>query len=84
MQLHPRDTEVRSALRIEEKKRYLLNPGSVGQPRDGDPRASFAIADLQNQVVEFWRAPYDVEGVQDRMRAARLPEPLALRLSVGR
>ena len=45
---------------------------------------SFAIADLQNQVVEFWRVPYDVEGVQDRMRAARLPEPLALRLSVGR
>jgi predicted phosphodiesterase len=84
LQLHPRDTEVRSALRIDEKKRYLLNPGSVGQPRDGDPRASFAIADLQNQVVEFWRVPYDVEGVQERMRAARLPEPLALRLSVGR
>jgi predicted phosphodiesterase len=84
LQLHPRDTEARSALRIDEKKRYLLNPGSIGQPRDGDPRASFAIADLQNQVVEFWRVPYDVEGVQDRMRAARLPEPLALRLSVGR
>ena len=60
-------------------------PG-LGHPlyRDGDPRASFAIADLQNQVVEFWRVPYDVELVQDRMRAARLPEPLALRLSVGR
>ena len=84
LQLHPRDTEARSALRIDEKKRYLLNPGSIGQPRDGDPRASFALADLQNQVVEFWRVPYDVEGVQDRMRAARLPEPLALRLSVGR
>ena len=84
MQLHPRDAEIRSALRIDEKKRYLLNPGSVGQPRDGDPRASFSIADLHNQVVEFWRVPYDVEGVQERMRAARLPEPLALRLSVGR
>ena len=84
LQLHPRDTEARSALRIDEKKRYLLNPGSIGQPRDGDPRASFAIADLQNQVVEFWRVPYDVEGVQERMRSARLPEPLALRLSVGR
>jgi diadenosine tetraphosphatase ApaH/serine/threonine PP2A family protein phosphatase len=84
LQLHPRDTEARSALRIDKMKRYLLNPGSIGQPRDGDPRASFAIADLENQVVEFWRVPYDVEDVQERMRTARLPEPLALRLSVGR
>jgi predicted phosphodiesterase len=84
LQLHPRNGEERSALRIEPGKRYLLNPGSIGQPRDGDPRAGFAIADLANEIVEFWRVPYDVVKVQQRMRNARLPEPLALRLSVGR
>lgn len=84
LQLHPRDGEERSALRIESDKRYLLNPGSIGQPRDGDPRAGFAIADLQHGVVEFWRIPYDIEKVQERMRRAKLPEPLALRLTVGR
>jgi diadenosine tetraphosphatase ApaH/serine/threonine PP2A family protein phosphatase len=84
LQLHPREGEERSALRIEPGKRYLLNPGSIGQPRDGDPRAGFAIADLEREIVEFWRVPYDVEKVQQRMRNARLPEPLALRLTVGR
>jgi diadenosine tetraphosphatase ApaH/serine/threonine PP2A family protein phosphatase len=84
LQLHPRDNEERSALRIETDKRYLLNPGSIGQPRDGDPRAGFAIADLQHNAVEFWRVPYDIETVQQRMRKAKLPEPLALRLTVGR
>ncbi|HUN62840.1 MAG TPA: metallophosphoesterase family protein [Candidatus Sulfotelmatobacter sp.] len=84
LQLHPRSNELHCALQIENPKRYLLNPGSVGQPRDGDPRASFAIADLQHRVVEFWRIPYDIAQVQARMRAARLPEPLAHRLTVGR
>jgi diadenosine tetraphosphatase ApaH/serine/threonine PP2A family protein phosphatase len=84
LQLHPRMQEIRSVLRVEDKKRYLLNPGSIGQPRDGDPRAGFAIVDLPNHVVEFWRVPYDISGVQERMRAARLPEPLAHRLAVGR
>ncbi|HEY2119849.1 MAG TPA: metallophosphoesterase family protein [Candidatus Acidoferrum sp.] len=84
LQLHPRDSEERSALRLEREKRYLLNPGSIGQPRDGDPRAGFAIADLEHEIVEFWRVPYDIEEVQERMRKAKLPEPLALRLTVGR
>ena len=84
LQLHPRDTEERSALHLESGKRYLLNPGSIGQPRDGDPRAGFAIADLEHEIVEFWRVPYVIEKVQERMRVARLPEPLALRLTVGR
>jgi predicted phosphodiesterase len=82
--LHPRSNESHSALRLEDSKRYLLNPGSVGQPRDSDPRASYAIADLENHAVEFWRVPYDIASVQQRMREARLPEPLALRLQVGR
>jgi predicted phosphodiesterase len=71
-------------LTIESGTTYLLNPGSIGQPRDGDTRAAFAIADLDNKVVEFWRVPYDIEAVQKRMAAANLPEPLILRLSFGR
>jgi len=84
LQLRPREHERHSALRIEDDKRYLLNPGSVGQPRDGDPRASFAIADLEHNAIEFWRVPYQIEPVQERMRSARLPEPLVHRLMLGR
>ncbi len=84
LQLHPRSRELHCALRIDSDKRYLLNPGSIGQPRDGDPRAGFAIADLDHSAIEFWRVPYDVQQVQMRMRQARLPEPLAHRLSLGR
>ena len=73
-----------SSLTIETGTTYLLNPGSVGQPRDGDTRAAFAIAELDKQLVEFWRVPYDIEGVQQRMSKAGLPEPLILRLSYGR
>ena len=84
LQLHPKNSETHFALRIEGQKRYLLNPGSVGQPRDGDPRASFAIADLEHNAVEFWRVPYDINEVQQRMRSAHLPEPLVHRLTLGR
>src|SRR6266478_699656 len=62
----------------------LLDSGSIGQPRDGDPRAAFAIADLDHQTIEFWRVPYDISSVQERMRQARLPEPLVQRLMLGR
>jgi predicted phosphodiesterase len=84
LNIHPRPSEPFAALRLEEKRRYLLNPGSIGQPRDGDPRAGFAIADLEHAVVEFWRVPYEISEVQIRMRAAHLPEPLVQRLMVGR
>jgi predicted phosphodiesterase len=84
LQIRPRAGESYAALRVEPARRYLLNPGSIGQPRDGDPRAAFAIADLEHDVVQFWRVPYDVQAVQKRMRAAHLPEPLAQRLVVGR
>jgi predicted phosphodiesterase len=73
-----------AALRMEPGTRYLLNPGSVGQPRDGDPRAAFAIADLDHGVVEFWRVPYDIRAVQERMKAVGAPEPLVMRLEAGR
>jgi predicted phosphodiesterase len=73
-----------AALRLEPGTRYLLNPGSIGQPRDGDPRAAFAIADQDHQVIEFWRVPYDVAAVQERMQSAGLPDPLIERLAAGR
>ena len=84
LNLRPRASEPFAALRMDGRTRYLLNPGSIGQPRDGDARAGFAIADLQHGIVEFWRVPYDITQVQSRMRAARLPEALVQRLSLGR
>ena len=82
--LRPRTSESFSALHLEPGYKYLLNPGSIGQPRDGDPRAAFAIADFEHNVVEFWRVPYDIPAVQERMRDASLPDPLIHRLSLGR
>src|SRR3989449_8706396 len=84
LQIRPRAGESFAALRIELPRRYLLNPGSIGQPRDGDPRAAFAIADLEHHIVEFWRVPYDIATGQGRMRLARVPEPLVQRLGGGR
>ena len=82
--LRPRPNELFSALHLEPGYKYLLNPGSIGQPRDGDPRAAFAITDFDNQIVEFWRVPYDIPAVQARMHEANLPEPLIHRLTLGR
>jgi predicted phosphodiesterase len=73
-----------AALRLEPGTRYLINPGSIGQPRDGDPRAAFAIADQDYQVIEYWRVPYDIAAVQKRMEKANLPYPLIERLAAGR
>ena len=64
--------------------RYLVNPGSVGQPRDGDPRAAFAVYDNADKSITFFRVPYDVEKAQHRIVAAGLPERLAARLTDGR
>jgi predicted phosphodiesterase len=79
----PRANVSVSALPLEPGSRYLLNPGSIGQPRDGDARAAFAIVDSNQSLVEFWRVPYDIASVQQRMRRAQLPEPLAARLASG-
>lgn len=64
--------------------RYLLNPGSVGQPRDGDWRAAFALYDSARSLLTWHRVPYRVAEAQQRIRGAGLPEYLADRLSVGR
>src|SRR5580765_652622 len=63
--------------------RALLNPGSVGQPRDGDPRAAYLLLDLDVQHASFHRVEYDVEQTQREMRDAGLPEMLAARLELG-
>jgi diadenosine tetraphosphatase ApaH/serine/threonine PP2A family protein phosphatase len=62
----------------------LINPGSVGQPRDGDPRAAYALLDTDRQTVTGCRVNYDIAATQQAMRAAHLPERLAARLSTGR
>jgi diadenosine tetraphosphatase ApaH/serine/threonine PP2A family protein phosphatase len=67
---------------IAGARRFLLNPGSVGQPRDGDPRAGFALFDTAKAGVSFHRVEYDVAATQRLMAAAGLPEPLISRLSV--
>jgi diadenosine tetraphosphatase ApaH/serine/threonine PP2A family protein phosphatase len=64
--------------------KYLLNPGSVGQPRDGDPRAAYAIADTTRRRIELYRMKYPVEETQAKIVKAGLPEVLAQRLAVGR
>jgi len=62
---------------------WLLNPGSVGQPRDGDRRASWLLIDLDDMAASFHRAEYDVAGAAAAIRAARLPDSLAERLEYG-
>ena len=69
---------------VPEDTRHLINPGSVGQPRDGDWRAAFAIYDDTADRITFNRIPYDVKRAQAAIRAAKLPERLASRLNQGR
>jgi len=64
--------------------RYMINPGSVGQPRDGDWRAAFAVFDADTHVVAFCRTPYDLKSAQDRILDAGLPKRLATRLAAGK
>ena len=63
--------------------RWLLNPGSVGQPRDGDPQAAWLLLDLETRHASFRRVPYDVERTQAEIRERGLPDALAERLSYG-
>jgi predicted phosphodiesterase len=70
--------------KLEPGARYLINPGSVGQPRDGNPLASFAIFDPEARVVTIHRVAYQLESAQRKILDAGLPRPLADRLSIGR
>ncbi|MBA3914497.1 MAG: metallophosphoesterase family protein [Acidobacteriales bacterium] len=69
---------------LQPTLRYLINPGSVGQPRDGDWRAAFAVFDSETLIVTFCRVPYNLKKAQDRILAAKLPPRLANRLAAGR
>jgi diadenosine tetraphosphatase ApaH/serine/threonine PP2A family protein phosphatase len=64
-------------------QRALVNPGSVGQPRDGDPRSSYLVLDTATASITWHRVEYDIEAVQAAMRAAGLPGFLVSRLSIG-
>jgi predicted phosphodiesterase len=66
-----------------DDSRALLNPGSVGQPRDGDPRAAWLLLDFERMFGSFRRVAYPIERTQDEMREAGLPEALATRLASG-
>ncbi len=70
-------------LRFDPVHRYIVNVGSVGQPRDHDPRACFVIVNEPEGSIEFVRVPYDIEAAQEKIRAASLPPVLATRLTNG-
>ena len=76
--LAPGGTEVETA-----ERRWLFNPGSVGQPRDGEPKAAWLLVDFADNRARFRRVAYDVEATQSEIRAAGLPDSLAGRLAHG-
>ena len=81
------DDVVQFAMPLAAGERYLINPGSVGQPRDGDWRAAFALYEPNGDApgaVRFYRVPYEVDETQRRILSANLPERLAFRLKLGR
>jgi predicted phosphodiesterase len=79
-----RDTAEEFDLKLSSGAQYMLNPGSVGQPRDGDWRAAFALYDSATSIVTFCRIPYDLRSAQEQITRAGLPDRLASRLREGR
>ncbi len=77
-------TSEKFVFKLKKEARYLINPGSVGQPRDGDWRAAFALFDSEAFTVTYYRAKYKLEMAQQRILDADLPERLATRLAQGR
>jgi diadenosine tetraphosphatase ApaH/serine/threonine PP2A family protein phosphatase len=69
---------------LEDATRYLVNPGSVGQPRDGDPRAGFGIVDTAAKAMTIYRVEYPIVKAQGRILEEGLPDVLAQRLALGR
>ena len=69
---------------LRDGVKYLINPGSAGQPRDDDWRAAFGVFDTERSVMEFYRVPYDLKAAQDKILEAQLPPRLAQRLATGR
>lgn len=71
------------SLELEPGARYLINPGSIGQPRDRDPRAAYMTYDSRRRVVRWYRVDYPIERAQERILRAELPRLLAERLALG-
>ncbi len=82
--LHPAYSSIGQSetcdFKLETGANYMINPGSVGQPRDGDWRAAFSVFDSDQRIVTFCRVPYDVRAAQDRILTANLPQRLATQL----
>jgi predicted phosphodiesterase len=78
-----RRIQIEGTIDIEPEYFFLVNPGSVGQPRDGDPRAAYALYSPTAQTVEYRRVEYDIARAVEKIRAAGLPDSLARRLLVG-
>ncbi|HTU69995.1 MAG TPA: metallophosphoesterase family protein [Candidatus Baltobacteraceae bacterium] len=72
------------ALKLEEGRRYIIDVGSIGQPRDLNPEASFVFYEPERRSVEWVRYPYPIREVQEKIHEAHLPEYLAMRLESGR
>lgn len=72
-----------ATVKLEPRLRYLINPGSVGQPRDRNPAAACVILDTDKRTVQFFRVEYDVKKTQSSILKAGLPQILASRLEVG-
>jgi predicted phosphodiesterase len=70
-------------IKLERGVRYLINPGSVGQPRDRNPRAAFAVYDSEARIIKFYRVDYDIEEAKRKILDEKLPPALAERLSLG-
>jgi predicted phosphodiesterase len=83
-----RDTVVRggtySKFKVDPAKKYFINVGAVGQPRDNNPKAAYVIYDMDAQTIELRRLDYDIAAAQKKIRDAGLPERLAERLAFGR
>jgi predicted phosphodiesterase len=71
-------------LELKANTKYMVNPGSIGQPRDNDSRAGFLLYDTDENFITFYRVPYDIERAQEKIIGAGLPERLAIRLAEGR
>jgi diadenosine tetraphosphatase ApaH/serine/threonine PP2A family protein phosphatase len=76
--------EADTPVALGDGAQYLVNPGAVGQPRDGDPRAAFAVYDVESKALLLRRVSYPVQIAQRRILAAGLPASLANRLAIGR
>ena len=73
-----------SHIKLKDSCRYLINPGSVGQPRDGINKSSFAVLDSDTNEIEFYRVSYDIELAVKKIEENNLPQHLADRLFIGK